>query len=275
MTVQNEPKTGFAKDFPWNTMGYTPEMERDFIKTDLGPTLEQAGWTPKNFSIMFYDHDRDTIASWADVVLKDKDAAKYVKGVAVHWYGDMNTGPSHLTQTHNAHPDFFILATEACVANWSRPESRVALGNWEFGEAYAVDIMRDLSNWAVGWVDWNMVLDPDGMPNWTGKDHTQSAPIIVEKNKHEYYKNPTLYAIGHYSKVIPPGSNRIGMSPEKIEDNGFYANVFQRPDGGVVVIVINKRNEQQAFIVEDPEIGSQQLKMQIEPHSFNSWVYYH
>ena len=46
MTPQNEPMTGFAKNYSFNTMGFTDEMERDFIKTDLGPTLEKAGWTP-------------------------------------------------------------------------------------------------------------------------------------------------------------------------------------------------------------------------------------
>lgn len=38
----------------------------------------------------------------------------------------------------------------------------VSLGSWETGESYAYDIIGDLNAWAVGWVDWNMLLDKQG-----------------------------------------------------------------------------------------------------------------
>ena len=63
------------------------------------------------------------------------------------------------------------------------------------------------------------------------------------------------------------------MSPEKIDENGFYLVVFRRLDGGNSVVVINIRKEYQAVTLDDPDIG--QLKMQFEPNSFNSWVYYY
>ena len=273
MTPQNEPMTGFSPTHKINTMGFTAEMERDFIKTDLGPALERGGWAPNNFIIMILDHDRGWLPQWADIILNDTLAAKYVDGVAVHWYGPKKGAPEKLGTTHDRHPNYFILATEACSADWSKgPEERVSLGNWEFGQDYAEDIIRDMIYWASGWVDWNMVLDMMGMPNWLGTRSTQSAPIIVNKDKNEYYKNPTFYAIGHFSKFLPPGSQRIGMSPEKIDDNGFHSIIFRRPDNGTSVIVINTRKESQVLTFEDSEIG--QLKMQIEPNSFNSWVYY-
>jgi glucosylceramidase len=47
-------------------------------------------------------------------VLADPDAAQYVDGIGVHWYFDSFT-PADLTldATHDAHPDKFILGTEA------------------------------------------------------------------------------------------------------------------------------------------------------------------
>ena len=47
-------------------------------------------------------------------VLSNAEAAKYVKGIAVHWYGNAYTPASLLTKTHEMFPDRFILATEAC-----------------------------------------------------------------------------------------------------------------------------------------------------------------
>ena len=121
--------------------------------------------------------------------MNDKDAAKYVQGYAVHWYGN-RTGILSLEQlgpAHDKHPNYFILGTEACSADWSKgPEERFLIGNWEFVQDYDIDIIRDLIYWASGWVDWNMVLDMMGGPNWAALNHTQSAPIIVNKDKHEY-----------------------------------------------------------------------------------------
>ena len=37
--MQNEPVDGLDPKFPFNAMGFTAEMERDFLKTDLGPSL--------------------------------------------------------------------------------------------------------------------------------------------------------------------------------------------------------------------------------------------
>ena len=253
-------------------MGYTPEMERDFVKTDLGPLLEKAGWGPDKFSIMILDHNRDLLPHWADVVLSDKDAAKYVKGVGVHWYGNGNAGPDRLDQVHQHHPNHFILATEACEADWGSPNSHIALGNWHFAETYGHDIIRDLTHWSTGWVDWNMVLDMSGGPNWVGHSHTASAPIIVNPQTHEYYKNAMFYALGHFSKFLPPGSQRIGLSPAVVDNTNLQCAVFKRPDGGNVFIVVNSWGDDQAFTLDDPDFGK--LKMQIEAHSLNTWVYY-
>ena len=45
-------------------------------------------------------------------VLADPDAAKYVDGIAVHWYNDAGNGPDRLDTTHNNHPNRFIHYTE-------------------------------------------------------------------------------------------------------------------------------------------------------------------
>lgn len=46
--------------------------------------------------------------------------------------------------------------------------------------------LQDLSNWAVGWVDWNIALNMEGGPNWV-KNFVDS-PIIVDVEKGLFYK---------------------------------------------------------------------------------------
>ena len=265
MTPQNEPMFGLQfENITFNSMVFTAEMERDFIKTDLGPTLEKGGWTPDNFTIMVFDHNREYLPDYPVTVLKDKDAAKYVKGIAFHWYDNVVDFPKRLDQTHEKLKDYFMLSTEACVGGIPR------IGSWDDGEQYAADIIMDLKHWSTGWVDWNMVLDINGRPTWV--NNILGAPIIVNKDKNEYYKNPTLYVIGHFSKFLLPGSQRIGMSINKLDENGFYTVVFKRPDHGIAVVVINNKNDSQILAFNDEQLG--QLIMQIEPKSFNSLIYY-
>ena len=75
-------------------------------------------------------------------VFSSKDAAKYVSGIAVHWYEDFVTPALALSSTHQKFPDKFILATEACAGFFPWDVEKVALGSWERAESYAHDILQ-------------------------------------------------------------------------------------------------------------------------------------
>ena len=79
-------------------MGYTKEMERDFIKEDLGPTLEKFGYS--DVKLMMVDDNRMYVEPWADTILGDKETVEYVSGIAVHWYNENDTSPDALSATH-------------------------------------------------------------------------------------------------------------------------------------------------------------------------------
>ncbi|CAL8123450.1 unnamed protein product [Orchesella dallaii] len=271
MTVQNEPMTGWDPWFPWNTCGFNAEMERDFVKNDLGPIMEEGGFGPDNFNIMVLDHNRPLAEDWANVVFSDNDATKYVKGLAVHWYFYGTAGPySVYDNIHEKFPNQFILATEACNRNEDDENDRKGLGKWMLAEDYAHDILLDLLHYVTGWTDWNMVLDMNGGPNWVGNNH--SAPIIVNPDDREFYKNTQYYAMAHFSKFLPPRSTRVETVPGVEEEGLLELGAFERPDGGTAVIIVNSKDTEEFFNVEDPALGS--VKVRVEPHSFSSWVYY-
>jgi len=270
MTIQNEPMTGWDSNFPWNTCGFNAEMERDFVKTDLGPILEQAGYTPDNFAILALDHNRPLAEDWANVVFSDPEASKYIKGLGVHWYFYGTAGPYNVYDNIlQKFPDKFLLATEACNRDEDNQYNRPGLGKWVLAEDYAHDILLDLLHFVGGWTDWNLVLDQYGGPNWVNNNH--SAPIIVNPEAGEFYKNVQYYAMAHYSKFLPPGTVRIGST--RVEEEGnLELGAFLRPDGGTVIIVINTRDDDQFFNLEDGERGIAKIK--VDAHSFNSYLYY-
>ena len=56
---------------------------------------------------------------------------------------------------------------------------------------YARDIIGCLNNWVDGWIDWNMVLDKQGGPNWF--KNWCVAPVIVDPEADEVYFTPLYY----------------------------------------------------------------------------------
>ncbi len=53
------------------------------------------------------------------------------------------------------------------------------------------EILLDvLNNWVDGWIDWNMVLDKQGGPNWF--KNWCVAPVIVDPDTDEVYFTPFI-----------------------------------------------------------------------------------
>lgn len=74
-------------------------------------------------------------------VLADPEAAKYVHGIAVHWYLDfLAPAKATLGETHRLFPNTMLFASEACVGSkfW---EQSVRLGSWDRGVQYSHSII--------------------------------------------------------------------------------------------------------------------------------------
>lgn len=95
-------------------------------------------------------------------------------------------------------------------------------------------IYQDLNHWVQGWVEWNLALDKTGGPTWTS--NFADSPIIVDENADEFYKQPTFYAIGHFSKFISRDSVRIKLSQSSV----IKSVGFKRPDGAIVIVLFNR-----------------------------------
>jgi len=250
ITIQNEPE--FAA--PWEACTYTAEEQRDFLKTYLGPQMAK---DHPNVTIMIWDHNKDHVVNWVRTIFSDPDAAKYAQGTAVHWY----TGSQfeNLATAHDLHPDKFILATEAC--NCGTPQ----IGNWPRGESYGYDIIGDLQNWAVGWVDWNMILNTQGGPNHL--NDACDAPIIADPRTQQVYLNTPYYYMGQITRYVPPGSIRIGT---QINGNNLSVVGFRTPDNSISIVVMNNGDSDQTFKLQD---GTKYAKIDSPQHSIKTLVY--
>lgn len=95
-----------------------------------------------------------------------------------------------------------------------------------------IDIIEDLNHHVSAWIDWNLILDEEGGPNYA--DNNVDSPIVA--NESEIYKQPTFYAMGHFSRFILPDSKRVfaKSSHKFIKSTGFL-----RPDGYMAVVLYN------------------------------------
>ncbi|KAM8794321.1 lysosomal acid glucosylceramidase-like [Eudromia elegans] len=248
VTAENEPTAGLINNYPFQCLGFTAEQQRDFIARDLGPAL--ANSSHRHVRLIILDDNRLHLPHWAKVVLEDEQAARYVHGIGIHWYLDF-IGPikDTVVPTHELFPDYFILATEACIGShfWERD---VALGCWERGNQYSHSILTNLNHFVAGWTDWNLALDLEGGPNWV-KNYVDS-PVIVDGAEGIFYKQPMFYHMGHFSKFIPEGSRRVALVASGQPKGCALEHVaFLRPDGAAVVVVLNRSPQDVAFALAD------------------------
>ncbi|XP_069650502.1 lysosomal acid glucosylceramidase isoform X2 [Haliaeetus albicilla] len=252
VTAGNEPTAGEIVFYPFQCLGFSPEHQRDFIARDLGPTL--ANSSHRDVRLIILDDQRVMLPYWAQVVLKDPVAASYISGIGIHWYLDF-LAPIDLTLsiTHHLFPDYFLLSTEASTGSYFW-EPRVVLGGWDRGSKYSHSILTNLNNYVTGWTDWNLALNLEGGPNWS-KNYVDS-PIIVDSSKDVFYKQPMFYHLGHFSKFIPEGSQRMGLAvSKKCRQCELEHSAFLRPDGAIVLVVLNRFPVDVSFGISDPQVG--------------------
>ncbi|XP_069734862.1 lysosomal acid glucosylceramidase-like isoform X2 [Phaenicophaeus curvirostris] len=251
VTVQNEPLAALLTPPVFPTIVFTATQQRDFIVSDLGPALTRS---PHRTQLIILDDQRIHLPLWAKVVLGNATAAGYAAGVGIHWYLDSLVPASRsLGVTHKLFPNHFLLYTEACSGFLTHRFS-VSLGCWARGNRYSHSILTVLNHYVTGWTDWNLALDLQGGPNWV-KNYVDS-PIIVDSKKGVFYKQPMFYHLGHFSKFIPEGSQRVGLhcSGRCLFWQLEHVAVL-RPDGALVLVVLNRSCQDVPFGIRDPAVG--------------------
>ncbi|CAK1590496.1 unnamed protein product [Parnassius mnemosyne] len=236
ITTTNEPTIAFT-DIPAKVcIGFTPKQMGKFIAENFGPTIRNSPF--KDIKILALDDQRYSISrDFYDIINNYPEVLDYIDGIALHFYYDTSTPVQVLQNLQRRYPKLFVIYTEACRGYLLTDKKQVLLGSWERAEDYIKDIIEDLNNNVVGWMDWNFCLDKNGGPNWAG-NHVDS-PIIVDAEKGEFLKQPMFYAMGHFSKFIPRGSRRIRV--EKKPSSKYINEVaFLTPRNTVVLVIYNE-----------------------------------
>jgi glucosylceramidase len=252
VTVENEP---LGNSNNWESMHFTPQEMNDFVVGHLGPVLRADHPYVK---ILGYDQNRDEeLYHWADAMYDNADARGFYDGMAVHWYASTyDYFPDALQYAHKKAPEKHLIQTEGCIDaqvpvwqndawywseeatdwgwDWAPEDKKYLHPKYRPTYRYAVDMIGCLNNHVDGWIDWNMVLDRQGGPNWF--KNWCVAPVIVDPELDEVYFTPLYYVMAHFSRFIRPGAVRIGFDNK---DPQLMCTATKNKDGSVVVVLFN------------------------------------
>ena len=259
-TIENEPHGNGGN---WESMHFSPQEMTNFVQNFLGPKLKADG--KGDMVLLGYDQNREGIKEWVDEMYKDQQSSQYFDGTAIHWYeSTYDYFPEALQYAHHKAPNKYLIQTEACIDSevpawkddswywkkeatdwgydWREEDKKYLHPKYAPANRYARDIIGCLNNWVDGWVDWNMVLDTQGGPNWF--ENWCVAPVIVDPEKDEVYFTPIYYTMVHFSKYIRPQAEIIEV---KKSDEDLMVTAAKNTDGSIAVVIFNEGTTQKSF----------------------------
>lgn len=227
ITPQNEPL------HPGNnpSMFMSATQQANFIKNNLGPAFQSAGITTK---IVIYDHNCDN-TTYPTSILSDSNASAFIDGSAFHLYaGDI----SALSTVRNAFPNKNVYFTEQYTASTGSFGGDL---KWHLKNV----IIGSMRNWSKTALEWNLANNGSFGPHTNGGCTTCKGAITVNGSS-SYVKNVGFYIVGHASKFVPAGSQRIAST----QTGNLNSVAFKTPAGKKVLIVENDGNTFEIFNIK-------------------------
>ena len=278
-TVENEP---LGNGNNWESMHFSPDEMTNFVQNHLGPQLK--GDYPE-IKILGYDQNREHLKEWVDSQFKNEETSKYFDGTAIHWYAStFHYFPEELNYAHQKAPNKYLIQSEACVDaevpkwkddawywkkeatdwgwDWAPEKDKPMHPKYAPVNRYARDIIGCLNNWVDGWIDWNMVLDTQGGPNWF--KNWCVAPVIVDPEKDEVYFTPIYYTLAHFSKFIRPEAKVIQLENS---DKELMITAAKNTDNSIAVVVFNETSTAKKIALT---LGDQSIDIAIKPQSIQT-----
>ncbi len=177
--------------------------------------------------ILCYDHNWDRF-DYPMAVLSNASAAAYVSGSAFHGYaGDV----SAQSFVHAAFTNKDIYFTENTAGSWSG-----AFGDILMWDANTL-LIGAIRNWSRAVIKWNVALDQNGGPKISGGCSGCRGLVTINTNTHTIVTNADFYSIGHASRFVRPGAQRIEAAESP--GDGPYSVAFINPNSDLVVIAVN------------------------------------
>ena len=276
VTPVNEP---MGNDGGWESMDFSPQVETEFIKNYLAPTLARNGL--QDVAIYGFDQNIFEMQPYVDAIYQDSLACQYTTGMAVHWYGStIGCFPETLEEVHAKYPNKSIFHSEGCIDNLGCPPwdgvtepvgfqesgwfnndafwwNKIAT-DWAYSTRwaggthpkyspvfrYAQYIIDGTNHWLTGYCDWNIVLDSIGGPNHV--NNFAGAQVMVDYQNDIIYYTPYYYVLKQFSRSMRPGDVALQVHyPSTMktgvdcETQDIFLCAVEKTDGSYAINILN------------------------------------
>ena len=276
VTPVNEP---MGNDGGWESMDFSPQVETEFIKNYLAPTLISRGHG--DVAIYGFDQNIFEMMPYADAIYQDSIANQYTTGMAVHWYGStIGCFPETLEEVHAKYPNKTIFHSEGCIDNLGCPPwdgvtdpvgfqesgwfnndafwwDKIAT-DWAYSTRwaggthpkyspvfrYAQYIIDGTNHWLTGYCDWNIVLDSIGGPNHV--NNFAGAQVMIDYQNDIIYYTPYYYVLKQFSRSMRPGDLALQVEYPATMKTGsdcltqdIFLCAVEKADGSYAINILN------------------------------------
>lgn len=265
LLASEEPATNDQISDPNDQLDYNSLAMRpsEAIKLVRAIRIVQSRDSDK-FRLLLLSDGRSHIPVWADALLKHEDIANELAGIAYSCNHSASTY-DNLAYAVRRYSNKYLLATQ------SANNAPVRFGDWQYGENYATEIVKNLEFGSVGWIDFNMALNMEGGPCLSDRFNSDAA-VIIDPKKGVYYRNPMFYAIAHLSRYVKPGSIRVKITLHTSPHMYACQHIaFITPDNYLVVFVSNNNIGPMPL-----NIGYKKrtkVEVLLETKSFNTFIF--
>ncbi len=219
ITPQNEPT--YPSAYPG--MEFSEQNEASFVANNLGPALAQANLSP---AVLGTDFNTNVLTSYAEPLMQDAGASKYLAGTAWHCYAG---GLSAIGTMQAAFPTKDNYETEC--SDGIDPQNAIET------------FIQSTRNWARSATMWNIAEDQNNGPVIPGGCGACTPLVTIDQNTGNVTYDAGYYSVGHFSKFVMPGAKRIASTTTANLDDVAFAN----PNGSLVLIVDNTSSSTQSF----------------------------
>ncbi|WP_051967364.1 ricin-type beta-trefoil lectin domain protein [Kitasatospora mediocidica] len=240
ITPQNEP--AYASAYPG--MELSEPQEAAFVANNLGPALAQANLSP---AVLGTDFNTNVLSDYAEPLMRDAGAAKYLSGTAWHCYAG---GLDALGTMQAAFPAKDTYETEC--SDGIDPQNAIET------------FIQSTRNWARSATMWNIAEDRDNGPVIPGGCNACTPLVTIDQSTGNVAYGAGYYSVGHFSKFVLPGAKRIASTITANLDDVAFRN----PDGSLVLIVDNTSGSAQSF---STTWGAQQISDSLPAHGIATY----
>ena len=230
VSLQNEPLY-VPGDYPGMDMGAAAQLTvlRDYVL----PAFAASNITTR---LLVYDHNWDGYA-YPTTVLSDSTvkASGLVAGTAWHGYGGT---PGVMLALANQFPSKGNYQTEHSGGTWVGGDANQIKDDFK-------EITHVMRSAGKVFVKWGLVLDQNQGPH-DGGCGTCNPLVTVNSNTGQVSYEIDYYTLGHFSKFVLPGAERIYSS----NAGGVVSVAFKNPDGSKALVAFNDTTISKTFQVE-------------------------